>query len=187
MSATLAACMTAEDLLAVPDDGVDRELIQGQLKEKPMTVRNRFHTRAVTNLAYRLKDWLERRPQPRGEVHTGEVGCVLRRDPDTLVGIDVAYLSAEVMARQTENTTLIEGPPTLAVEVLSPSDRTEDIRDKVLEYLAAGVPLIWIVDPYFRTITVHRPSKRPKMFNDGETLSGDATLPDFEIAVATLV
>ena len=84
------------------------------------------------------------------------------------------------------DTTLIEGPPTLAIEVLSPSDRTEDIRDKVLEYLAADVPLIWIVDPYFRTITVHRPDKRPKMFNDGETLSGDVTLPDFEIAVASL-
>ncbi len=186
MDAILAARMTAEDLFAVPDDGVDRELIQGQLKEKPMTVRNRFHTRAVTNLAYRLKDWLECRPQQRGEVHTGEVGCVLRRAPDTLVGIDVAYFSAEVMERQTNDTTLIEGPPTLAIEVLSPSDRTEDIRDKVLEYLAADVPLIWIVDPYFRTVTVHRPGKRPKMFNDGETLSGDVTLPDFEIAVASL-
>ena len=78
MRSTLAAGMTADDLLAVPDDGVDRELIQRRLKEKPMTVRSRLHTRAVTNLAYRLKEWLERRPQPRGEVHTGEVGCVLR-------------------------------------------------------------------------------------------------------------
>lgn len=186
MGTTLAAGVTAEDLLAAPNDGVDRELILGQLKEKPMTVRNRFHTRAVTNLAYRLKDWLERLPPPRGEVHTGEVGCILRRDPDTVVGIDVAYFSADVMARQRDDTTLIEGQPTLAVEVLSPSDRTDDIRDKVLEYLAAGVPLIWIVDPYFRTITVHRPGKRPEMFNDEETLSGDATLPDFEIAVASL-
>ncbi len=71
----------------------------------------------------------------------------MRRDPNTLVGIDVAYFSAEVLERQTDETTLIEGPPTLAIEVLSPSDRTEDIRDKV---------------------------------------SGDVTLPDFEIAVASL-
>jgi hypothetical protein len=33
--------------------------------------------------------------------------------------------------------------------------------------------------------TVHRPGKRPEMFNDEETLSGDATLPNFETAAAS--
>ena len=125
-------------------------------------------------------------PEPRGEVHAGEVGCILRRDPDTTVGIDVAYFSAEVMARQTDGTTLVEGAPQLAVEVLSPSDKTEEIRDKVLEYLAAGVELVWVVDPYFHTVTVHRPSAPPEMFNNEETLTGGATLPGLEIAVAEL-
>jgi Uma2 family endonuclease len=186
MSTALAAGMTTEELLALPENGMDRELIRGELKEKPMTYRNRFHTRAVSNLAYGLKRWIEQGPEPRGEVHAGEVGCILRRDPDTMVGIDVAYFSAEMMTRQTDDTTLVEGPPKLAVEVLSPSDKTEDIRDKVLEYLAAGVELVWIVDPYFHTVTVHRPAAPPAMFNNEETLCGGATLPGLEIAVADL-
>ena len=57
---------------------------------------------------------------------------------------------------------------------------------KVLEYLAAGVEMVWIVDPYFYTVTVHRPTAPPEMFNNEETLSGGATLPGFEIAVAEL-
>jgi len=178
--------MTTEELLALPENGMERELIRGQLREKPMTYRNRFHTRAVSKVAYGLVRWLEQRPEPRGEIHTGEVGCILRRDPDTVVGIDVAYFSAEVIARQSEKTTLVEGPPRLAVEVLSPSDKAEEIRDKVLEYLAAGVELVWIVDPYFHTVTVHRPAAQPEMFNSEETLAVASTLPGLEIAVADL-
>ncbi len=37
--------MTTEELLALPEDGLDRELIRGQLREKPMTRRNRWHSR----------------------------------------------------------------------------------------------------------------------------------------------
>ncbi len=186
MSTAIAAGMTVEELLALPEDGMDRELIRGQLKEKPMTYRNRFHTQAVTNVAYGLKRWLVQRPEPRGEIHTGEVGCILRRDPDTTVGIDVAFFSADVVARQSDETTLVEGVPKLAVEVLSLSDKTAEVRDKVLEYLAAGVELVWVVDPYFHTVTVHRPAGRPEMFNDEETLTGGAALPGLEIAVADL-
>jgi Uma2 family endonuclease len=98
----------------------------------------------------------------------------------------VAYFSTEVMQRQSADTTVIEGAPQLAVEVLSPSDKMEEVRDKVREYLAAGVELVWIVDPYFHTVTVHQPAAPPKMFNDQETLAGGSTLPGLEIAVGDI-
>ena len=44
-TATAPALVTAEELLAMPENGVDRWLIRGKVKEKPMTVRNRFHSR----------------------------------------------------------------------------------------------------------------------------------------------
>ena len=102
------------------------------------------------------------------------------------MGIDVAFFSADVVARQSDETTLIEGVPKLAVEVLSPSDKTEEVRDKVLEYLAAGVELVRAVDPYFHTVTVPRPAGQPERFNDEETLTGGAALPGLELAVADL-
>lgn len=186
MSTVAPELLTTEQLLAMPEDGMDRELIRGQLRERPMTKRNRFHTYAVTRLAYLLEGWLERQPEPIGEVHTGEVGTILRRDPDTTVGIDVAYFAAEVIARQTEQTTMIEGSPVLAVEVLSPSDKLEDVREKVLEYIDSGVAMIWVVDPYFETVQVHRPNALPDTFNREQSLSGGEVLPGLEIAVVDI-
>jgi ribosomal protein S27E len=43
--------MTMEQLLALPDDGVERWLIRGQLREKLMTYRNRWHSRIMVRVA----------------------------------------------------------------------------------------------------------------------------------------
>jgi len=186
MSTLLSQPVTTEQLLAMPEDGVERELIRGQLKETPVTKRNRFHSLAVARLTRLLDEWLDSAPVPGGEVHSGDVGTILRRNPDTTVGIDVALFSADVIARQTDSTTLIEGAPLLAVEVLSPTDRHEDVRDKVLEYLAAGVRLVWIVDPYFQTVQVHQPAVPPETFNRDHHVGGGQILPGLSIAVADI-
>ncbi len=179
-----AALMTTEELLALPNDGLDRELMRGELRERPMTVRNRFHSLIVANLIWSLNAWSRTQAEPRGAVYGGEVGCILRRDPDTTVGIDVAYLSAAQVAVQGNRTTLLEGPPTLAVEVLSPNDQIEDIHDKIGEYLANGVLLVWIINPYPRTVTVYRPDAPPVLFNVTQELTAEPHLPGFRARVA---
>jgi Uma2 family endonuclease len=178
--------LTTADLLALPDDGVERYLINGQLREKPMTKRNRAHSRVEARIAQLLGDWLDQQPQPRGEVFSGETGCILRRNPDTTVGIDVAYFSAEVVGRQSEKTTLIDGVPVLAVEILSPNDTVEEINEKVDQYLAAGVALVWLVDTHHRTVKVLRPDAEPEMVNVTQELSGGPHLRGFRAPVARL-
>lgn len=178
--------MTTEELLSLPDDGMERELIRGELREKPMTKRNRWHARTEAKLSYLLNAWLTGQSEPRGAVYSGEVGCILRRDPDTTVGIDVAYVSAEMAAREEDGTTLLDGPPLLAVEILSPSDKQEDINEKVDEYLASGVELVWVVDPHFRTVTVHRRGAEPELFNVLQQLSGEPHLPGLNVPVSSI-
>ncbi len=178
-----ATLMTAEQFLALPDDGMERSLIRGEVKEKPTTRRNRFHTFVVTRVAYFLEAWLMTQPAPCGEVHTGEAGAILRHEPDSTVGIDVAYFSAETMARQGAQTTMIDGVPRLAVEVLSPSDKVEETTEKINEYLDVGVELVWIIDPYFQTIQVHRRGYAPVMFNSEQRMTGNDILPGLEFAV----
>ena len=183
---TATSPITTKQLMAMPEDGMDRELIRGELRERPMTKRNRFHTRTVSRITYLLERWCTDQPGSLGEVHSGEVGTILRREPDTTVGIDVAYFSAETMARQTDATTLIEGQPRLAVEVLSPSDKLEEIREKVLEYLDVGVDLVWIVDPYFQTVQVHRRDSAPVTYNREQEMTGGDILPGLTFAVADI-
>jgi len=178
--------MTTEELLALPEDGTDRWLIAGELRERPMTRRNRFHSRAMIRVGRFLDCWLDEQPEPRGQVLVGEAGVILGHDPDTTVGIDVTYISAEVLVRQTEESTLVDGIPTLVVEILSPNDTIEDVNAKIDVYLAARVPLIWIIDPCRRTVTVYQPDGVPKLFTIRDELSAEPHLPGFRVPVARL-
>jgi Uma2 family endonuclease len=178
--------MTTEELLALPRNGVERWLIRGELREKPMTVRNRFHSRIMARVSYLLESWLEGQPEPRGSVLCGEAGCRLRRNPDSTVGLDVVYISADLAAGQTDVTTLIDGVPVLVVEILSPSDTEEEINEKVDDYLAAGVALVWVIDPHDRTVLVYQPGVEPTLVNIRDTLSGEPHLPGFRVPVARI-
>lgn len=186
MATAETTLMTTEQLLAMPDDGVERWLIRGQLREKPMTYRNRWHSRTLVRICRFLDVWLDQQPAPRGAVLGGEAGVRLRRDPDTTVGIDVIYVSAEVAAYQPADTTVIDGVPVLAVEILSPSNTVEEIDEKIDSYRAAGVPLVWIVDPHDRTVTIYRPNQEPETVNIRQELSGEPHLPGFRVPVADL-
>jgi Uma2 family endonuclease len=178
--------MTLEEMLALPEADVERDLFEGQLVERPMTKRNRWHSGIEARLARFLDVWLETQPEPRGQIFSGEGGFRLRRNPDTSVGIDVAYVSAEVIAATPETSPYIEGPPILAVEILSPSNLHGEMVEKIRAYLDAGVALVWLVDPDFRTVVVYRPDAAPQMFNIEHELSGEPHLPGFVVAVARL-
>ena len=69
---TLIKPLTTADLLAMPDDGMERWLIDGELREKPMTKRNRFHSSIMVRVAQLLANWLDQQPKPRGQVLCGE-------------------------------------------------------------------------------------------------------------------
>lgn len=183
MSAMLETpLMTTEEMLALPRDGMERWLIRGQLREKPMTVRNRFHSRLMARIVYLLEKWLEMQPGPRGQVLCGEAGCRLQRDPDTTVGIDVVYIAANLAQQESDDTTLIDGVPVLAVEINSPSDTNKEINEKIDDYLAAGVPLIWIVDPGRQTIMVIRQDRDPELVTITQELTAEPFLPGFRVA-----
>jgi len=190
MSAPVAErLMTTEELLALPEDGVDRWLIRGQLREKrgeDVTKRNRWHSHIEAQITGLLYVWLQQQPQPRGRLYSGEAGFRLRRNPDSTVGIDVAYVSVEVATRESDNTTLIDGLPVLAVEILSPSTTQEEIDEKVHLYLEVGIPLTWVINIRFCTVTVYRPGAEPEMKNITQELSGEPHLPGFRVNVTQI-
>ncbi len=151
-----------------------------------MTRRGRRHTKAGAIFSHLLCKWLETQPEPHGEVLVGEAAFQLRQDPDTTVGIDVAYISAATAAANPDDAFVIDGVPVLAVEILSPSDKQEGVLEKVRDYLDAGVPLVWIAEPVFRTITVFQPGAEPVMFNARQRLCGGSHLPGFDVSVGAL-
>ncbi len=185
-SAIASEPMVTEALLALPDNGMERWLIGGELREKSMTVRNRLHSEVMASLTASLKNWRDTRREPRGKVLCGDAGVRLARDPDTTVGVDIVYISPELSDRQSDKTTLIEGIPQLVVEILSPSDVLDEINEKIDAYLLAGVALVWVVDPRRRTVAVYRPKAAPSLVAEGQELSGEDVLPGFRAALEEL-
>ncbi len=110
----------------------------------------------------------------------------LQRDPDVTVGIDVVYVSSEVLVRQTDEMTMIDGVPTLAVEILSPNDTVEEIEEKLTLYRRAGVPFVWVINPYEQTVTVHAAGQPPVLFNITQELSAEPHLPGMRVPVSRL-
>ena len=188
--------MTLEEFDALPDDGVDRWLIRGRLYERrdegddlegrPMTIRGYSHSSIQFNIGYYLKQWIKQQPPPHGRGVSGEAGFLLRREPGSRVGIDVAYITAEQAAATPKKARIIQGPPLLAVEILSPSDRMQEVTEKIEEYIQAGVSLVWCVEPTFSTITVYRPDAAPVSFNVHDELTAEPHLPGLRVAVADI-
>jgi Uma2 family endonuclease len=94
---------------------------------------------------------------------------------------DVAFISK---TRQPEASHEVYNPnaPDLAVEVLSPSDKPDDMRLKIANYLAAGT-LVWVVEPEAKTVEVYTPGQKARRIRVAETLDGGAVLPGFALVV----
>lgn len=187
MGATTTA-LTSEELSArLEEEGFERWVINGELRErKPMTLRSPGHGGETANLTRILGNWCHACPTPRPKVFNGDIYFRLQAEPPTNVGVDIAVATAAQAASVTPNLRFIDGPPILAVEVLSANDVHEDVHEKLESYLDAGTPVVWIVDPFDSTVTVYRRGQEPVMFNRTQELAGDPDLPGFRCPVAEI-
>ena len=176
---------TADELLAMPDDGKDRWLIRGKLRERVKMYHTRAHSQVATRLAYLFGNWIDKQPEPRGEAYCLPV-VHLRRDPDTCLEIDLVYLAPTVVAKLTDRSPLIDEAPTFVAKIISLNDVKQKVTELINESLAAGVALVWVIDTDYKTVTVHRPGQAVELFNTTQTLSADPHLPGFTVPVARI-
>jgi Uma2 family endonuclease len=161
------------------EDAYRIELVGGRLVREPRPAS--LHGGISARLVARLQDFVETRG--RGVVLV-DVGVVLAREPDTVRGPDIAYYSPERIP-ETGYATSFWGPPDLAVEILSPSNRAAEMREKVAEYLEAGVRCVWVVDPRARSVSVHRPGDDVRTVREPDSIEGDEVLPGFRLSLRT--
>lgn len=113
-----------------------------------------------------------------------ETGFLLGTDPPTVRGPDAAFIARDPAAPAPRGPWT--EPPTLAVEVVSPSNTAGEIQEKVLEHLEAGTELVWVIDPASRSVTEWRPSGDAHVYREGETLETEDVLPGFSLHVASI-
>lgn len=173
--------MTAEELLAMPDDGSRYELFDGELIR--MNPTNLRHLQISGRLIRLIGNYVEE--GNRGVVG-GEGGFVFRRDPDKVYAPDVVFISTDRLPPTDAWTGFAEIAPNLAVEVLSPGDTADYINDKVVTYLTAGARLVWVVDPRRRSVTVYQADRTARVLLEGDALDGGDVLPEFRLSLTDL-
>jgi len=170
--------MTAEDLFWFPDDGKRRELVKGELREMPpASGRHGIHGgRLQAYLGYYVLT------QKLGQIFLAETGFTIARAPDTVRAPDIAFVSTNRLPDPLPDD-YFELAPDLAIEVVSPNDTKRKVREKVNDWLDAGVRLIWVVDYQRRTITEYRSRHRVHMRTEEDILDGGDVVPGFSLPV----
>lgn len=122
-----------------------------------------------------------------GRIWYAELGYVLDRNPDVVVGPDLALIRAEYLASvSVDGEGYHEYRPPLVVEVKSPTDREKEIREKLGLYLRHGVEEVWWVRPKRRKVTRYRADAEPVELGLEDTLDGGDVLPGLALPVGRL-
>ena len=112
-----------------------------------------------------------------------ESGYKLESDPDTVLGPDVSFVSKERVDEADDG--YYQGPPDLAIEVLSPGDRKAYVERKLAVYLETGTRSVWLVDPRRRTVEVISSLNNRRMLQEHDDLV-DGTVPGFRVKVSEI-
>ena len=117
-----------------------------------------------------------------------ETGYRLERDPDTLRGPDVSFISADRVSAEGLGSAYVQGPPDLAVEVVSPSDSAAEVEGKVHDYLSSGLSsgtrTVWMVYASTRKVLACSLDGSVRWYQEEDTLEDQELLPGFAVPVA---
>ena len=179
---TRKTLLTAEELFGLPAGYHRYELVEGVLREMPLSGAKHG------DIALRVGSLLAACPRiiHLGKIFAAGTGFVLRSDPDTVRAPDASFVAAEMVPEGELPAGYLELSPDLAVEVLSPEDRPREVVDKVHDWLAAGSRLVWVLNPVTRSAAVYRSLEDRQELSEDNTLDGDQVISGFTCSVRDL-
>ena len=179
---TLKELFTAEELLCLPTVGRRLELVKGKVYE--MAPAGGRHGYVAIKMGAPLSVHVQ--SNRLGHVFAAETGFIIQRDPDTVRAPDAAFVSLNRLSADEIPDGYIAVIPDLVVEVVSPSDTRREVRDKVEDWLRAGVRLVWVLYPVSRTASVYRSVENVRNLTEADFLDGEDVVPGFSCPLADL-
>lgn len=173
--------MKIAEFVALPDDGIRRELVRGNVLEMPQPKPR--HGYICTEIAARLREYVK--PRNLGRV-VGESGIITERDPDSMRGPDVSYYSFDRLPPGKMPDEYLDVLPELVVEVLSTFDRWPRVLEKIVEYLDSGVKVVCVIDPDTQSVQLHSADHAVRHLTRNDELTLTELFPDFRCRVSEL-
>lgn len=157
------------------------EVIDGAVQEIPMP--QPLHGQVCVRAALRIGGFVEE--HALGVVCSNDTFVLIRKEPLTVRGADLVYWGKAKAPTGVPAEGMIEAPPDLCVEVVSPTNSWNAIFVKVGEYLGIGVPAVLVLAPDSRTASVYRnqPGKAQEILHEADTLTLPDVLPGFGVPV----
>jgi len=175
--ATIENLINAEELFKMPNLG-RCELVRGE--KIMMSPAGSEHGRIVWNITLVLGNFVK--SNRLGIMWGAETGFIIHRNPDTVRAPDVAFICADRLPEKLPQG-FFDGPPDLAVEVLSPNDRESEVQAKIRDWLDSGCLAVWVVDPEAKTIILYKNNQEKVVLTISDMLIDDQLLPGFSVAV----
>jgi Uma2 family endonuclease len=158
------------------------ELVRGRIV--PMPPPTHGHGRVEFNIAGPVYVYLQ--AHPLGTVAVGEAGIYTERDPDTVRGVDFYFITHERLAKRDKSKGYLTVAPDWITEVLSPSNTEALVKEKLEEYFAINVRMVWLADADAKCVHVYRSLTDIHTFHENDTITGEDVLPGFTLAVAKI-
>jgi Uma2 family endonuclease len=181
MAAVETKIYTPDDLLKIPDSN-NIELVNGELAEKPVSALSAF---VEIKISTKLENFGNAHQTATVLSSTNGIRC-FPDDPNKVRKPDVSVYKSGRFTREHLMAGWVSIAPDIAVEVISHNEEFGEITEKIEEYLAAGVPLVWVIDPENEIAYVHRKDGSVTKLKKGEELSGEDVLPGFTCKLADL-
>jgi Uma2 family endonuclease len=181
MSAVAEKLLTVEEFWKLSETYKRRELVRGKVVE--VMPPGGEHGSVAGTIVTLLHVWLKQN-KLKGYVAV-EAGYILARSPDVVRGPDVSYVCSERIPETGVPKAFWQLAPDLAVEVVSPSETADEVRDKVHDFLAAGTPLVWVAYPRTREVVAHTADGLARTFAANDVLESEV-LPGFRCVVSEL-
>ncbi len=180
---TAKKLMTADDLLAMPDDGNRHELVRGELIEMPPP--GIMHAIVTGRLGMRMGYFLEANGLPF--VYGPEAAAYMERGPDTVRAADFGVISLERIGGPIPQRGYVFGVvPDLVVETVSPDYREAVAEARARMWLEASARQVLTAYIERGTIVARRDDGTVQELGEGDTLTAEPALPGFECPVADI-
>jgi Uma2 family endonuclease len=171
---------TDEELEALPKDGYKYELLDGELIMSPAHAQ---HGKICMRLGSILLTFVDR--HKLGDVYDSSTG--FRLAPDLLLSPDVSFVSKATLKKiLIAPDKFLLGAPDLAVEVLSPSDRLQQVHRKLDRYFEHGLRLVWWVDWTKEQVHIYTPDSVNALTRPNDILAGGDVLPGFKCRLSRI-